>query len=293
MPDDVTLLIDSHALGYQACFAKGNIDKTLDDGEAIGVVLGFLDWILYLGSKFRTNSFEFCWDCSHETSLRRRRYDFYKAQRQEVDEETKKTKRAAKIQFRQLRDVILPKLGFANQHIAPGYEADDLIAKIVQSRLGRYVVVTSDADMYQVLYGAKFYNPFTDMLVTSASLLRDKGVSYDQWCLVKQIGGCKSDNVPGVPGVGEATAISFLRKELPVHTKKYKAIVSDEGLDIIERNRWLVEIPLRSTPLPEHKPDTFSYMKFRNTCLELGLDAPLEQRTRWERFFAGDFEYED
>ena len=290
MSDKMTLLIDSHSIGYQVLFSKDYRDMSLE-GEPVGVIVGMLEHLLRIGTKFRTNDLEFCWDANR--NLRRERYpDFYKAQRATDDPEKLQLRKEGKAQFRKLREDILPRIGFANQHMIEGFEADDIIARIVQDTIGsKFVMVTTDEDMFQMLDGAKFYNPRTDKIVTALTLERDWGITHDKWCMVKQIGGCKSDNVPGCPGVAELTAIQFLNKQLNPESKKYQSIMTNE--DVIDRNYWIVHIPMKSCPMPAFKTNKFSFPEFRNICLEYGFDSLLAKREAWQDFFAGKFEDEE
>ena len=61
-------------------------------------------------------------------------------------------------QFEQLRKEILPRIGLVNNFHANGYEADDLIAKIVMDNPGRGIICSSDEDLFQLLPYARMYN---------------------------------------------------------------------------------------------------------------------------------------
>ena len=117
-------------------------------------------------------------------------------------------------QFKQLRKRILPRIGFNNNHLQTGYEADDLIAKYVKDNAEELVIASADNDLLQLLYFADFLNLSKNKLITSKSFFSEYGILPAQWGMVKQIAGCSSDNVKGIQGVGEITAIKYLKGEL-------------------------------------------------------------------------------
>lgn len=279
-----TLLIDSSYLCYRAHYSMGSLSS---GGAKTGVIYGVLNCILDLAEKFSTNDLMFFWDSKR--SLRKDRHPWYKEGRSAQRKDASGLDEAYD-QFRQLRMEVLPKLGFRNNFIATGYESDDLIGRVVQDTLGRFVIVAADSDLYQLLYNARIYNPSKRITWTARNFQSSADVTYSEWVKVKQIGGCKSDSVPGIPGVGETTAIKYLRGRLSRKSKAFQAIESDEGRQIIERNHWLVKLPLEGAPLPKPAPNEFDLEKLRLVCYRYGFDSFLDGIARWERFFAGDFE---
>lgn len=242
----VRLIIDSNALCHAAYHSLGELKY---DTQNTGVIFGFLLQLQSLATLFRTNDIVFCWDSRR--SLRRDKYPWYKAKRNEQKTEIeKKAMLAAFKQFSLIRTHVLPTIGFNNNPINTGYESDDTIAQLVHNYQDKSnIVVSSDADLYQLLDYCKMYLFRKKQMYTKVDLKTEYGITPEQWVQVKQIAGCSSDLVPGVPGVGIVTAIKYLMNNINPG-KKRSAILAQAGQDVIERNKWLVKLPLEGCPVP-------------------------------------------
>ena len=104
---------------------------------------------------------------------------------------------------------------------APGFEADDVIATLATEAVARQcevVIVTGDRDSFQlvedpyvrVLYNKRGVSDYT--LYDEAGIMERTGVPPSQYVLLASLRGDPSDNLPGVPGVGEKTAAKLLTK---------------------------------------------------------------------------------
>ncbi|MBW2340906.1 MAG: DNA polymerase I [Deltaproteobacteria bacterium] len=97
-----------------------------------------------------------------------------------------------------------------------GYEADDIIGTI--ARLGQdqgfnVVIVSGDKDFRQILSeNTVMWDSMTDKLTDSSTIRRDYGIEPEQVIQVMALSGDTSDNIPGIPGVGEKTAINLIRR---------------------------------------------------------------------------------
>jgi 5'-3' exonuclease len=226
------------------------MDKPVAENDVVGVVFGFLSHLLYLEEKFRTPNFVFCWDSKH--SIREEMYPEYKSVRharvEEKTEEDLAVESAFRKQIRRLRTRYIPTIGYRNSFCQKGYEADDMMAAVIQDlpEGDEAVLVTSDQDMYQLLsLRVSIYNSVKG--INLKKFKKTYGISPKQWSEVKAIGGCSSDSIKGVGGVGEITALRYLRGELKETHKTYCTIVSDKGKRIIKRNTALVKLPLKGT----------------------------------------------
>jgi 5'-3' exonuclease len=100
--------------------------------------------------------------------------------------------------------------------------------------------------------------------------------------------GCSTDEIPGIPGIGEKSATDFLWRVLPPG-KKLDAIKSKEGEAIIYRNHDLIFLPHPATaPIaieePKYNPDALW-----RWAEKLGFRSFLdERRGAWEAFFRGE-----
>lgn len=259
-----------------------------------GVAYGFILQILALAGHYNTNRFVFCWDS--RKSFRKDRHPWYKEKRayeNKTEEEQEKYVKAIG-QFQKIRKEMLPGLGFSQNYMMPGYEGDDLIASAVLNNPGDFVVVTTDSDMLQLLDRCDIYNPRTKTEITKKSFWRENHLTPQDWVRVKAIGGCSTDCVPGVPGVAEKTASQYVRNELSPKSKKFQSIESFEGKTIIERNDWLVRLPLEDTPpiYLQFNEDSFDYDKFLDMCAEFGFRSLLKPdvKSLWRSLFCGEEE---
>ena len=255
-----TLLIDSN---YMAHAAKHSMKGLKYEDIPTGIIYGFLSRIVGLSEEFKTNDFVFFWDS--KKSHRKRKYPWYKEKRKKKTSEELKLDIVAYEQFDILKNEILPLMGFRNIIMQTGFESDDTIAKTVINHIGNFIVVGCDTDLYQLLNYCDIYNPIKKEIFTKNDLLMTYNCNPEEWVLVKQIAGCKSDEIPGVSGVGEITAVKYLRGELKTESKAFNAI-QEQG-DIIQRNEWLIKLPLSGT-----KEIIFEINDLSENSFELFLD---------------------
>jgi len=257
-----------------------------------GIIYGFLSQIRTLAKRFKTNQIIYCWDSSE--SKRKEIYPDYKNKRnkEELDAEEKEVLKNGYKQFNTIRTKILPVMGFNNNFIAKGYEADDIMAKIALLYQQDFVMVTADEDMYQILDCTDMFKPSGNILYTSKDFIREWGIFPEEWGMVKAIAGCSSDNVKGVVGVGNKTAAKYLLNKLKSKTKAWKSIKA--STDIINRNKKLVILPMDGLKLKQCrlKKDHLNLDGFFSMCEKYGFKSFLYKDvlvTEWENFFKGDF----
>ena len=278
------VIIDSNYIGYLALYTMGDVSSS---AGASGIIFGFLSRILNFSEYFQTNDFVFCWDSKH--SRRKIKCPFYKDRNKNRTEEEKERLKEAYLQFVELKDNVLPGMGFSNIFQQTGFESDDIIAKIVMDTVGDIMIISSDEDLYQLLYNSKMYNPSQRSIMTASRLKDEYDVSPAEWATVKAIGGCTSDTVPGVAqGIGQKTAIKYLRNQLKTDSVKYKLI--KDNADIRYRNEWLVTLPLHGTKSVQITPNSFNPDYFWELCAKYQFNSFLdvEGKEKWERFFKGN-----
>lgn len=257
------LLIDVSNLAHRAWHTTGNMAY---NGQGTGLLFGVLRDVLRLSLEYPDAGFAFCFDSYF--SLRQDNYPEYKSNRVGGPDE------AFIEQISLLREYVLEKLGFQNLFIATGYEADDVIASAVGSLPAEdsAVIISSDRDLFQCLRpNVNMYSPATKRMYTLEWFEKEYSLIADYWSSVKAIAGCDGDKVEGVPGVGEKTAVKFLRCLLKHSTKAYRSIVSDEGQERIDRNFSLVRLPYKDCPLFFFRPDQVTNEKWRKVLTEYGM----------------------
>ena len=276
------LLIDSNALCHMA---KHSMKDLSFEESKTGIIFGFLRQLLKLSQLYPKSDFIFCWDS--KTSLRKKIYPEYKANRKkEKTEEEKEVDNIAYGQFELIKTYVLPEIGLRNIFEYEGYESDDIFAQIVYSDEGAdLVIVTSDEDIYQLLWDTvKIYNPGKKFEYTLRDFQEEFKIGPDAWIDVKSMAGCTSDGVKGIKGVGEKTAIKFITNSLSMDSKLYKKIVSPEGRKIIRRNLKLVMLPYLNTPKSKFIKDQLSLDKFMTVCQRYGFQSILQPKElrKWE-----------
>lgn len=270
------LVLDSHYLCHRAFHAQKDLSF---HGIKTGVIYGFLKQIGYLKNEFQTDRIAFCFEGS--TLYRKIDFPGYKMKRiqheEKADPEKLKARGDLTRQIEALRISYLHKIGFRNVFYYPGWESDDIMGRITQTVEGEIILVTSDADMYQLLKSnVLMFSPYQKKLLTYSWFVREYGIQPWQWAIVKAMSGCDSDGVPGIPGVGETTALKFLRRELNPKAAIYKTIMSREAAAIVNRNRRLIELPYEAVPTPTPEWDEteqISTKGWNDVCAELGIKS--------------------
>ena len=202
------LLLDGNALIHRAWHALPRL--TSPDGRVVNAVYGFAMCLQKILQMERPDYFVVCWD-TPEPTYRHIAAPEYKAQREEQPQEFYD-------QFPLVHDVISA-LGGKNIEL-PGYEADDLLAtiayRLAQEKI-EVTILTSDRDVWQVI--APRVRVMALKKGVSETVLYDEKTLFDLTGLTpkqivdwKALAGDPSDNLKGVPGIGEKTALDLLQK---------------------------------------------------------------------------------
>jgi len=92
----------------------------------------------------------------------------------------------------------------------PGNEADDIIG--TYSTRGQSLIVSGDKDFYQLISPTcQVFNPGKDLMITEDHIRHEYNLEPVQMIDVGAFAGDKSDNIPGVPGIGEKTALKLIQ----------------------------------------------------------------------------------
>lgn len=287
------VLVDVSYLAYRALHSVGDLSH---DDVPTGIIFGFLHQLREVCFDDRIRSNKVAIFAESRRSLRVEVYPDYKQKRraERTDEEIERI-RTMRLQLNELTSKVLPEIGFPVFQ-QDGLESDDVLAAAADSltaaktpeRLG--VMITSDGDLYQCISSkVHWYDPMRRLYYDVPTFKADKGVLPFDWGEVKAIGGCKTDNVDGIEGVSETTAIKYVRGELPVHHKTHGRITSPTGKATIKRNRELVVLPHCDTK-PVRLPDRVDYDVdvFFRYCERFGLKSILRERDGWDKFLTGE-----
>jgi DNA polymerase I len=206
--DDPLILIDGNSLTYRAFFALPT-DLSTASGQVTNAAFGFTSMLINLMRDHGHRRMAVAFD-RPEPTFRHERVDTYKANRQAAP------------------DILRQQIGLVRQVVEtlgirvlelPGYEADDIIATLATQ--GRdagldVIVVTGDRDVYQlvedphvkVLYNRRGVSDY--VLYDQAGIEERTGVPPTLYLQYAALRGDTSDNLPGVPGVGEKTAAKLV-----------------------------------------------------------------------------------
>lgn len=254
------LAIDSNSIINRAFYGVRLLSNK--NGVYTNAIFGFMNIILKVIQEVKPDGLAFAFDLSHPT-FRHEIYTEYKAGRKKMPEELA-------MQFPLIKD-LLTYLGYKIIEV-PGYEADDIlgsIAKLCLNTGDECVIVTGDKDSLQLvsdktnvrLASTKGGNPIVT-IYTPKEIMDIYGITPPELIQVKSLMGDKSDNIPGVAGIGEKTALDLIQK--------YKT------LDYIYNNIDDLDIkPGVKSKLIKDKDSAFLSLKLG----EIATDAPISTDT--------------
>lgn len=197
-------LVDGSSYIFRAFFAIPALTNA--SGKPTNAAFGFTNMMLKLLKRHRPEYVIVALDAGKET-FRNKIFAAYKQRRPEPPPELVP-------QFPYFRR-ILEALNVALVEI-PGYEADDIIATLCKSLRGsecEIVVVSGDKDLMQLVTdGIKLLDSAKDRWIGAAEVTEKFGVSPEQVVEVMGLMGDTVDNIPGIKGIGEKTAIVLIQQ---------------------------------------------------------------------------------
>jgi DNA polymerase-1 len=208
MPSSRTFyIIDGHAQIYRAYFAPFR-DLTSPTGEPTKATFVFTQMLLNLIEQRKPDYLAMVIDeGGDEAVFRKQIYPAYKANRaKRPDDLAPQEQRILQI----VRDAGIPVFG------KPGLEADDLIATMAKRLCQEdwdVFLVSKDKDLRQILNDrVRMYDVQTDQVFDVHAMIARHGYSPEQAVDVQSLMGDTVDNVPGIPGVGEKTAVKLIQQ---------------------------------------------------------------------------------
>jgi DNA polymerase-1 len=202
------LVLDGNSLTYRAFFAVPQ-DMITASGQVTNAVFGFTSMLVTLLKDRKPDGLVVAFD-RPEPTFRHEIEPKYKAQRESSPEILRQQIGIVKEVLGALGVVVLEQ---------PGFEADDIIATVTDRAVDEgfdVVIVTGDRDSYQlvrdphvrVLYNKRGVTDYA--LYDEAGIAEKTGVTPLQYPAYAALRGDPSDNLPGVPGVGEKTAAKLI-----------------------------------------------------------------------------------
>ncbi len=247
------VLIDSNALVHRAFHALPPLSKK--DGTLTNAVYGYALTLLSVIEKIKPDYIAAVFDLAGPT-FRHEKFDQYKATRKKAPDELYQQIPLVKKMLKAFGIPIFEKKGF---------EADDVIGTIAKTKDGQLekIIVTGDLDTLQLIdENTKVFTlkrGINDTVLYDVKKVEKRyGIKPSQIIDFKALRGDASDNIPGVKGIGEKTAIELLLK--------YKT------LDGIYKNIENIQSPAIQKKLKEGR--SLAYMSYELAKIE--TDVPIE-----------------
>jgi len=199
-------LIDGNGFFYRAYYAIQGL--TNSKGEPTNAIYGFITSVEKLIAMYQPEYLAVCFD-RREATFRHDKYEEYKANRKPMPEDLVS-------QVEPIKEYC--KLAGIPCFEKAGFEADDLIGTM--ARRGKedglnVVIASSDKDMLQLVEpGIRVLNFHKDQKFYDEAAVRERfeGLGPEQVVDLMALMGDGSDNIPGVPGVGEKTALKLMKE---------------------------------------------------------------------------------
>jgi DNA polymerase-1 len=259
-------LIDGHAIAYRSYFAFIHNPLTNARGENTSAVYGFLRTVLQLIDHYDPEMLACVFDSEEETA-RHRDYSDYKANREEMPDDLSP-------QFPVIVEM-LEAMGIPVV-VKPGYEADDIIATLAREAEASGMdvrIITGDKDLFQLLSDrVRIIRPGkgTNLKdVAGPEMVEERyGLRPDQVVDLLALMGDSADNIPGVRGIGEKTALKLLR--------------DFDSLDALLERSGEIEPAHVRRKIEEGREDALM-SKELVTLIEVPLDVTFDQLENGER----------
>ncbi|RLV58074.1 DNA polymerase I [Parashewanella curva] len=256
------VLVDGSSYLYRAYYAPPHL--TNSKGEATGAVYGVVNMLRSLLKQYSPSHIAVVFDAKGKT-FRNDMYADYKAHRPPMPDDLRS-------QIEPLHRIIKA-LGLPLISI-PGVEADDVIGTIAveASKDGRNVLIsTGDKDMAQLVdENVTLINTMTDTIMGPEEVTTKFGVGPELIIDLLALMGDKADNIPGLPGVGEKTALAML--------------TGVGGVDkLLAEPDSVVEVGFRgSKTMPKKIRENADDLKLSYELATIKTDVELEQT--WQQF---------
>ncbi|RPE44758.1 DNA polymerase I [Streptomyces sp. Ag109_O5-1] len=254
------MLMDGHSLAYRAFFALPAENFTTATGQPTNAIYGFASMLANTLRDEAPTHFAVAFDVSRRT-WRSEEFTEYKANRSKTPDEFK-----GQVELiGELLDAM-----HAQRFAVEGFEADDIIATLATQAEAEgfdVLIVTGDRDSFQlvtehttVLYPTKGVSELTRF--TPEKVFEKYGLTPAQYPDFAALRGDPSDNLPGIPGVGEKTAAKWINQfgsfaELVERVDEVKGKAGQnlrDHLESVKLNRRLTELE-RGVELPRTVTD--------------------------------------
>jgi DNA polymerase-1 len=249
-------LIDGNAVLYRSFYAIRGLSTS--KGFPTNAIYGFINTLRKIIDREKPGYLGIVFDAPGPT-VRHEAYKEYKAHRKPMPDDLA-------VQIPKLREVIqalrIPVF------VSENYEADDVLGSLARKAAARSfstVIVTTDKDLLQLVDQCTFiYNPVKEIVLDEAAVRESFGAAPAQVADVLSLWGDPTDNIPGVPGIGEKTAKSLVQEFGSVENllRNLEKIKNPKVREKIEQSRDKLEISRQLVRIEneldvEFEPDRF------------------------------------
>ncbi len=257
------VLLDAHAIIHRAYHALP--DFTGPGGEPTGALYGLSSMLLRIATDLRPDQMIACFDLPKPT-IRHEAFEGYKATRTKTDDALVTQLTSARTVFKAFSVPIYEREGF---------EADDILGTIVELHKDdpsmEIIIASGDMDTMQLIEGKKV-QVYTLKKGLNDTILYDEKAVEERYGFApglipdyKGLRGDPSDNIPGVPGIGEKTGTELIQKFGTVD-ELYAALKKDESAFVAAGIK-----PRIVNLLKEHEEDA----RFSKSLAIIRTDAPI------------------
>lgn len=243
-------LIDGNSYIYRAFYAIKGLSTS--SGFPTNAIFGFTNMLLKILREKNPDYFAVVFD-SPVPSERHKTYEAYKAHRPGMPHELRS-------QIHPIKEIIA---AFKIPYIeVEGYEADDVLATIAKrgEKEGMDIyIITADKDINQVLSSrTKTYDTMREKITEEKDIIERFGIEPSRFPEVMALMGDTSDNIPGVPGIGEKTAVELLKEF--------------GSLDNLIKNHHKIKRPKLRAAISKHIED----IKLSRQLASINTDVPID-----------------
>lgn len=284
---DKIMLIDGNSIAYRAFFALPLL--TNKDGSYTNAIYGFLNIFLKLYFEEKPEYVGVCFDVKGG-SFRDELFEQYKGHRKSMPDEMRE-------QMPVLKE-LLTKMNI-NVFGIEGFEADDVLGTLAKKSEAKGLAVTlvsGDRDLLQIASeNIKIRIPKTKSGQTlvedylAKDILEQFGVTPNEFIDVKALMGDSSDNIPGVPGIGEKTALKIIKefKNIENAIENYEKIKPERIGRLLYENRELAFLSKKLSIIVLDAPAEIPSKKSENIFNELAFEEfkRLELNTLVSKYF--------
>ena len=277
------LLLDAHAIIHRAYHAVPDFKNS--KGEPTGALFGIINMLFGILEKLKPDVIIACYDLPHPT-YRHEIYEAYKGHRKKSDDDLITQINSSREIFNDLHIPIYDK---------PGFEADDILGTIVHKVTGnghkqdedyRVIIASGDMDTMKLIRDDTVLvytlrKGLNDTILYNEDAVKEKyNLTPKQLIDFKGLRGDASDNIIGVPGVGEKTATSIIN-EFENIENLYEYLDNHEFSKTDERLKKAGITERFFNLLKEHKDDAIFSKALATIRDDADIDFDLVQKTPW------------